>query len=157
VKPILAADVDQGKPEDASPIQQIPLVAANAAAAAAGCRLPTIDEWSAALEADGGVTKSTTGANLRDATWAAQRAAVEQRSGARFRARNIVVCGCHRYRATTDFRAAFDASKCDCFGGASCPRIESVHLDCFRLGGACAYADACTCCCGVSICAQPCR
>lgn len=80
IDPILAQNVDQGKPDDDSPMQQVPANAAIAAAKLAGCRLPTLAEWNAALAAEGGVVRATANANLRDQTWEQQRLAVEQRN-----------------------------------------------------------------------------
>lgn len=80
IDPIVAQNVEQGKPDDDSPIQQVPANAAMAAAKLAGCRLPTLDEWSAALGFEGGVARASANANFRDQTWDQQRLAVEQKN-----------------------------------------------------------------------------
>ncbi|USN99049.1 MAG: hypothetical protein H6810_13015 [Phycisphaeraceae bacterium] len=64
----ISQDPEQGSPSVDHPISYIPYDAASAIAAAVGCRLPTVDEFTAALREVEAVLPARSGAwNLRDA------------------------------------------------------------------------------------------
>lgn len=65
-------DLQVGTPGNDSPMQQVSPDSALIAARLAGCRLPTEEEWSAALAFEGGLSEAAKGANLRDLTWKKQ-------------------------------------------------------------------------------------
>jgi hypothetical protein len=60
-----------------SPVQHIGSPGAMLLARAAGCRLPTVDEWKAAVAAEGAVPEG----NLRDAAWASSQQAWRAAAG----------------------------------------------------------------------------
>lgn len=65
-------DLQVGTPNGEMPMQQVSPDSALIAARLVGCRLPSVEEWNAALTYEGGISEASKGANLRDLTWKKQ-------------------------------------------------------------------------------------